>query len=143
MFKKSTFFLSERVYPKLGIICVVLFLDWFVFIEKTTWWGTTIWTKLKDHLKIHNKDPTIQWVIAKLLICIKGNWSYLGPGIPIFWAASLALSRPRPSRISMGIWKSCKSIAVLFRSGVAQPLPGGKKVPAKTFLSALWNFLKI
>ena len=28
-------------------------------------------------------------------------------------------------------------------SGVAKPLPGGKKVPAKTFSSALWNFLII
>ena len=28
-------------------------------------------------------------------------------------------------------------------SGVAKPLPGGKKVPAKTFSSTLWDFLKI
>ena len=29
------------------------------------------------------------------------------------------------------------------RQGVAKPLPGGKKVLAKTFLSALWTFLKV
>ena len=29
-----------------------------------------------------------------------------------------------------------------FITGVAKPLPEGKKVPAKTFSSTLWNFLK-
>ena len=36
-----------------------------------------------------------------------------------------------------------KLFSKVIESGVAKPLPGGKKVPAKTFSSALWNFLKI
>ena len=45
--------------------------------------------------------------------------------------------------LKVGLLKIVQITVDYFKAGVAKPLPGGKKVPAKAFSCALKTFLKI
>ena len=52
-------------------------------------------------------------------------------------------SGPLPGSYRCTLFEIKKKPITMSKPGVAKPLPGGKKVPAKTLSSALWTFLKI